>query len=281
MMVFISWSGERSNQLGEALKEWLPNVLQSVNPYFTPHDLEKGARWSEDISQKLEEAQIGIICLTEENLKSEWILFEAGALSKKLENSYVCPVLFGINNTDVSGPLKQFQSTTFEKKEFLKLIKIINSRLGERKLEGKILDNVFDKWWPDLEENVNKIMKATENNIENKTPIRSDRELLEEVLLLNRVLAKNSKAPRVGLNAKAVTEILEGFINIHNLQESKMGDYQETLNALKLFYPQLLNIAKTYSGRSTEVINMIKEFENLSFKVENPSEFESSDDLPF
>ena len=42
--VFISWSGDLSRQLAEALYNWLPGVLQYVKPYFSPDDVEKGAK---------------------------------------------------------------------------------------------------------------------------------------------------------------------------------------------------------------------------------------------
>ena len=84
MKVFISWSGEMSNQIGEIIRSWLPSMLQSVKPYFTPSDIEKGARWNTEIAQELEDSKIGILCITRENLNSAWLLFEAGALSNKL-----------------------------------------------------------------------------------------------------------------------------------------------------------------------------------------------------
>lgn len=84
--VFISWSGELSNRLAEALRQWLPAVLQFVKPYFTPSDIEKGARWGSDILSELSESDIGIICLTKENQNMPWILFEAGAISKNFDN---------------------------------------------------------------------------------------------------------------------------------------------------------------------------------------------------
>ncbi|MCB1244741.1 MAG: toll/interleukin-1 receptor domain-containing protein, partial [Verrucomicrobiae bacterium] len=79
--VFISWSGELSRKLAETVREWLPGALQFVRPYFTPEDIEKGARWGSDIVQELESSDIGIVCLTHANTDSPWILFEAGALS--------------------------------------------------------------------------------------------------------------------------------------------------------------------------------------------------------
>jgi hypothetical protein len=52
MRVFISWSGNLSRQLGEALRKWLPSALQYVKPYFTPADIDKGARWASEIKSR-------------------------------------------------------------------------------------------------------------------------------------------------------------------------------------------------------------------------------------
>jgi len=82
MKVFISWSGKDSSKFGEALRDWLPAVLQFVKPYFTPSDIEKGARWNSEIAKELESSKMGIICVTRENLHSDWVLFEAGALAR-------------------------------------------------------------------------------------------------------------------------------------------------------------------------------------------------------
>ena len=113
MKVFISWSGDLSRELAEALRDWLPAVLQSVKPFFTPNDIEKGARWGKDIALELQASALGIFCLTKENLTKPWIMFEAGALSKQLDSSRVCPVLFGVESADLEGPLVQFQASPF------------------------------------------------------------------------------------------------------------------------------------------------------------------------
>ena len=65
--IFISWSGDLSKALGEAVRDWIPKVLQSEKPYFTPDDIEKGAKWDKEISQELDSSQLGIMCLTQEN----------------------------------------------------------------------------------------------------------------------------------------------------------------------------------------------------------------------
>ena len=80
--VFISWSGPLTQKIGEELDGWIPKVLQSVQTYFTPTDIEKGRRWAGEIEKELSQSELGILCLTMENQLSPWIAFEAGALSK-------------------------------------------------------------------------------------------------------------------------------------------------------------------------------------------------------
>jgi hypothetical protein len=127
MKVFISWSGDRSKQLAEAIHWWLPNVLQFTRPYFTPSSIEKGARWDNEISKELGQSQIGIFAMTKEALTSDWIMFEAGAISKVVDQSRVCPIVFGIDKTDLVGPLAKFQATAFDKAEFRQLLTTINN----------------------------------------------------------------------------------------------------------------------------------------------------------
>ena len=94
MKVFISWSGETSFEVAKILKEWIPCIIQDVEPYFSSEDIDKGARWSTDIAKELEEASFGILCVTRDNLQSQWLNFEAGALYFSIYKSMVCHLLF-------------------------------------------------------------------------------------------------------------------------------------------------------------------------------------------
>ncbi|WP_148255302.1 TIR domain-containing protein [Aidingimonas lacisalsi] len=189
MKVFISWSGEVSRKVAEAIREWLPTVLQTVKPYFTPSDIEKGTRWSSDIAKELDDSKAGIFCVTRENLFSQWLMFEAGAISKQVDQSLVCPILVGLDNSDIKGPLTQFQTTLFEKADFKKLVLDINKANAENQLESTVLDTVFEKFWPELEEKINGILDI-EGSIDSKgADLRPDRELIEEILDLSRALA--------------------------------------------------------------------------------------------
>lgn len=111
MKVFLSWSGSRSEAVARALRSWLPDVLQAVEPWLSSSDIQAGARWASELELQLQESGVGIICLTPENLTAPWVLFEAGALSKSLGSAYVCPYLYGFSPSELHGPLVQFQAT--------------------------------------------------------------------------------------------------------------------------------------------------------------------------
>lgn len=206
--VFISWSGDLSRQLAEALRQWLPGVLQFVKPYFTPDDIEKGTRWGSDIVKELESSEIGILCLTNTNTESPWILFEAGALSKSLDKARVCTVLFGLETTDLKGPLTVFQHTRFQKDDFRKLVKAINAAAGDSKLDDAVFDGVFEMWWPKLEEKVNAILGSHKTG--DSASNRSERDILEEILELTRINARHKRSPRE-IPPEIIIELVEGI----------------------------------------------------------------------
>ena len=179
MKVFLSWSGDRSKAVAEELGAWLARVIQAVEPWISS-GMEKGVRWQGEVADRLEEAKIGIVCLTSSNLTAPWILFEAGALSKT-QGSYVCTFLLDISPADIEPPLGQFQHTVFAREDVLKLVRTINEAVkaaGDRFLSDENTLAVFNTFWPQLEGGLNRI-KGFE---EAKSTPRPERELLEEML---------------------------------------------------------------------------------------------------
>jgi hypothetical protein len=150
-----------------------------VEPWISS-GIDKGARWQSEIAERLEEAKVGIVCLTSGNLTAPWILFEAGALSKT-KGSHVCTFLLDVAPADVEPPLGQFQHTLFTKDDVMKLVQTINDAVKnceERSLTDQNLVAVFDMFWPQLETQLNEIKDQPEE----KPAPRPERELLEEVL---------------------------------------------------------------------------------------------------
>ena len=179
MKVFISWSGNASGQAAEALSEWLPQIIQAVEPFLSS-EMDKGARWQTEVSTKLNEARVGIFCLTQENLRAPWILFEAGAVSKT-PDARVCTLLLGLKPTDVEYPLAQFQHTEILKEDFWKLLQTVNGALkigDEKPVAEKTLEKVFERCWPDLQDR----LKAIPCGEQTSASLRSVSDLLRELL---------------------------------------------------------------------------------------------------
>lgn len=273
MKVFISWSGPLSHKIGEAFRTWLPGALQLVKPYFTPSDIEKGARWNAEISRELETSSVGIFCMTRENLNSSWLLFEAGALSKQLDKSRVCPVLVGLETSELPGPLSQFQATPFERDEIYKLIQTINAALGDAHLDERTLDSVFDMWWPKLESQVQEIVET--HATEAEPPASSDREMLLEILELTRLTSRRAASPS-SIHPLAATELLAGYVAAHDaLHARKPEDAMAQLETIK---KAILYVARhTRSSPSRpELTKLVKAIEDLSFTI-GPDE----EEIPF
>lgn len=151
MDVFISWSGERSYQIAVALRDWLPMMMNAVRSWLSTADIDKGARWVLEVSSQLESSKFGVICLTPENLHSDWLLFEAGALSESLRGISVCPLLIDLDPSDIGFPLAQFQTTRANKEEIRNLVSTINLALEHDSFPQPRLEQTFAILWPHLE----------------------------------------------------------------------------------------------------------------------------------
>jgi TIR domain len=153
MKVFISWSGERSHALADALHEWMPLVLHYVEPWLSQADIEAGQRWADQVAKELEACNFGILCVTHENVGSPWVLFEAGALAKSMQGSRVIPLLLGLEFRDISGPLAQFQAKKIDRAGLFEVVQSLNQSSQHPVPEARVTQ-LFDALWPELEKKV-------------------------------------------------------------------------------------------------------------------------------
>jgi hypothetical protein len=107
--VFLSWSGERSRLVATVLRDWLPYVINDVEPFISS-DIDAGARWQSEIAVELDTTEFGILCVTVENQRTPWLNFEAGALAKALNTSRVVPLAINLSPAEIQIPLGQFQA---------------------------------------------------------------------------------------------------------------------------------------------------------------------------
>ncbi len=183
IQIFLSWSMELSKDVAELFADWIPNVIQVVDPYYSPVDNDKGKRWNDEIAAKLESSLMGIIFVTQENYNSMWMNFEAGALSNTFENASVCPVLIDSTYTKsnlvkYSSPLTTFMCTEFNKKDMEKLVKSIFNVIPEQtRPKWDVVSKAFETYYDELESEVHRLIDA--NKKRNKKQI-VDKEISNE-----------------------------------------------------------------------------------------------------
>ena len=230
MLVFLSWSGHKSQIVAEGLQNWLSQVIQAVEPWLSA-DIDKGLRWGPEVANRLERSKVGIICLTRENLNARWILFEAGALSKT-KDAYVCTLLLDCESSDVEQPLAQFQHTTTNKEDLFQLLLTINrvvNNSGEKALSETMLRKVFEINWQRLDD-IFKTAREAEQQSEGR--VRSERDMLQEILELLRT--QDRRITRM--------ENAEDFKSILELANAPQRSAQEQALSNKLrFWRHLLD----------------------------------------
>ncbi len=255
MKVFICWSEERSKVVAEALHVWLKRVIQELKPFLSTQDIRTGKLWILEIASQLAETKFGILCLTRENLNSPWLNFEAGALSKTIDDkTFVCPYLIsGLQSAEVPVPLGEFQSVPANKEGTLKLLKTINTALAEKKLDEDVLKDAFEKYWPDLER-VLQNLPAVEGA---EKPRRKVDDIVEEILDTVRGLAfmmqkREEIVPSVF--SESLSELLEG-----RGMEYKLEDL-----------PRLISRRSKVKGLIEEACKDLLKKEELKKKAEIP-----------
>ena len=154
MRIFISWAGARSRALGTCMQTWIRELMPG-DEIFHSDDIPKGSGWYDALNTALRKCDAGIFCITPESLRSQWMLFEAGAVAPHTgDRPVLFAYLYGISEID--GPLGHFQATRFDRDDTRKFIEsLVAVRSSQDK--GSILE-AFDTTWPTFEEKVLSLM---------------------------------------------------------------------------------------------------------------------------
>ena len=195
MRVFISWSGHRGKHVAVALRNWLPDIIQAITPWMSETDIPAGAEWLAELRRELSEESFGIICVTRERATAPWMMFEAGALAKSVQNARVCPYVIDMGPGDIPpGPLTVFQAKRADREGTLALMRSINERLetGKGQLPPDRFDRAFETHWPALEDKLGNLPAPTAPT----TPARTMEDKMDEILQLVRVTRQEQPLTR-------------------------------------------------------------------------------------
>jgi hypothetical protein len=166
--VFISWSKSPAKEIAGEVKALLEKIFPSGYEFFVSDtDIAPGGRWREIIDKKLEDNNFGILILTSNNYAQEWMMFEAGALTKD-RKAKLALCLFDRDPNDIESPLKAFHYVKFDKDDYKKLV--VNLEKTKRGLEEldpqeqENLDMLLTAYWGNFRDNLAKLLTAIRNN---------------------------------------------------------------------------------------------------------------------
>jgi hypothetical protein len=220
MRIFASWSGERSKAAALGLKSLLQDLFEEAVQVFISDRISPGEPWAFRLGAELEQSQFGILCLTRENFEAPWLLFEAGAVSKKFENSRVVPYLIDeLPPAFGKSPLSQFQNVRANRDGTYLLVESINTSRESPKPSDR-LERSFARWWPDLDQTL-KVLQASEQV---QPAVRSERELLETILQRVEALSQ----ARTESRSPATALLNEELQHLRNLRDKPATAYTRT-----------------------------------------------------
>ncbi len=188
LKLFLSWSKPKSLRFAEVLREWLPEVIQQVDPWLSSEDIDKGQRWAAEVGEKLSSVDQSVLCLTAENLREPWLNFEAGALAKSLDRARVRPILLDLRSSDIVGPLAQFQTTNAtEEADMRRFVGSLNAAC-QTPLDESRLNRAFAREWASFSSRIEEVAKQPSTNIEE--PRRPTDDIVSEILEIVRAIQR-------------------------------------------------------------------------------------------
>ena len=98
MEIFISWSKDKSRLLAVETKKFILNALGNKLEVFFSPDMYKGTSVDNEIHNNLLKSDKCIVCITSDNFKNPWLMYEAGVVYgahfAEPGGSIVIPILF-------------------------------------------------------------------------------------------------------------------------------------------------------------------------------------------
>jgi nucleoside 2-deoxyribosyltransferase len=150
MTIFLSWSGEASRLAAQAIGEAIDSVFNDAQPWISSKDIQLGQEWFTELRSALDSTRFAIVCLTQRNAASPWVMFEAGAVAGKLQGLKLVAVQLEGEVADLVDPMARFNSTRFDREGMQRLFESINLSLGSP-MKPVGLKGSFDAVWPALD----------------------------------------------------------------------------------------------------------------------------------
>jgi hypothetical protein len=132
------------------LKLWLQKLFPRVDFWISTRDLEPGVLWRPELEKQLREHEVGIVCVTAEDVNKTWPAYEAGGLYKG-PGCRVIPYLVEVPvSALVSNPIGGFKFCNAHRQGTFELAAAINKIGTSEQYPEEVLKRAFETWWRDF-----------------------------------------------------------------------------------------------------------------------------------
>jgi hypothetical protein len=250
MKVFLSWSGERSHGVAQAFHDWMPTVLQEVDPFLSTKSIKKGATWLNEIREALGASNgVGLFFLTAQAVSSPWLLFEAGGVAA-LGERRVCTVLVDLQTKELEPPLSLFQWTSLNQGDVRKLVEDLNTQLS-KPLSQNILDKSFGRAWPELEARLKELSSAAAHEPEKRKTLELDAGHLAIENVLESLRRIENRIGAVELHQRNLSKSAESLSGSMGATEYGLGSLGNTIRRAEGASPAGLGTIAASLARNT------------------------------
>jgi len=264
MRVFISWSGAASKAMALGLHKFIQQVLGRADPWMSEQDIAVGTRWPEALREGLVTSGYCVICVTRENVEKPWLNYEAGVIRDGL-NKPTAPWMLDITPADFPTlPLNPLQGRACSKEGTLALIRSINTAMADLGRSGAIVEDLFEKCWPELEVE----LKAAEALLQApRAAQRGDNEVLKELLTNTRaILDQLAAAPTI--SALDMDMALHDYLRTRSEVRARrvVRDHETSRKRREQEIVELIEVDLIHSGSRT--------FEELAERVRKNTKYD-------
>ena len=167
--IFISWSKNKSKNLANETKTFLSTIFSGEIDFFFSPEMYKGTCIDNEIHKNLLNSDKCIVCITHDNFKNPWLLYEAGVVYganySKQCGTIVVPILFEYIpdwSSWVDRPLNRYAPIQLQciNKEFRYGKEEFKKFCDELSKEFCIKYDYFEENWARYELAIKKIIEA-------------------------------------------------------------------------------------------------------------------------
>lgn len=210
--VFLSWSGEQSRKVAKEFSDLFEAVFTpTIKCFMSNKDISPGMRSISKLFEMLEKCNYGVCFINYENARAPWIQFEAGALSKIVDESQVMVLILDDNIDCLYGtPLNEFQHKLFSEDDIRSIFEEIIKKFNLSDEKESFIRR-FNINWKEFYDNSYKALVMQKDNKQNgkvdQFPEKEELDSIKKMLLNMQNILKTDYSQTVRESITLLSEL--------------------------------------------------------------------------